>query len=82
MTENRQIIIDSLPEDKLAQSNYALRPVPLAEPGDDQVLCQTLANCIAAGTRAGLLVNRRLRMEGFLLFDFIDRYEQARAELR
>lgn len=29
----------------------------------------------------GLLVNKRLRMEGFLLFDFAKRYAEARAEL-
>ena len=30
----------------------------------------------------GLLVNKRLRMEGFLVFDFADRYGAARAELK
>ena len=29
----------------------------------------------------GLLVNNRVRMEGFLVFDFADRYDQARAEI-
>ena len=29
----------------------------------------------------GLLVNNRVRMEGFLVFDYADRYDQARAEL-
>ena len=29
----------------------------------------------------GLLVNNRVRMEGFLLFDYADRYDEARAEL-
>lgn len=29
----------------------------------------------------GLLVNNRVRMEGFLVFDYADRYEQARARL-
>ncbi len=29
----------------------------------------------------GLLVNNRVRMEGFLVFDYADRYETARAEL-
>lgn len=29
----------------------------------------------------GLLVNNRVRMEGFLVFDFADSYEAARAEL-
>ena len=30
----------------------------------------------------GLLVNKRLRMEGFLVFDFADRYAEARADLK
>jgi NADPH-dependent curcumin reductase CurA len=29
----------------------------------------------------GLLVNNRVRMEGFLVFDYADRYDQARGEL-
>lgn len=29
----------------------------------------------------GLLVNNRVRMEGFLVFDYADRYDEARAEL-
>ena len=29
----------------------------------------------------GLLVNNRVRMEGFLVFDFLERYEEARAEM-
>jgi NADPH-dependent curcumin reductase CurA len=29
----------------------------------------------------GLLVNNRIRMEGFLVFDYADRYDEARAEL-
>ncbi len=54
MTENRQIIIDSLPEDKLLESNYVLRTVPQPEAEEGQVLCRTLAISISAGTRAGL----------------------------
>ena len=30
----------------------------------------------------GLLVNKRLRMEGFLVFDHLDRYAEARADLK
>lgn len=30
----------------------------------------------------GLLVNNRVRMQGFLVFDFEDRYDQARAQLQ
>ncbi len=54
MTTNRQIVLDSLPEDKLTEANYRLLegPVPPLEPG--AVLCRTLAIQIAAGTRAAL----------------------------
>ena len=54
MTDNRQIIVDSLPEDALEASNFALRTRPLPEPGEGQVLCRTLALTIGAGQRAGL----------------------------
>ena len=30
----------------------------------------------------GLLVNNRVRMEGFLVFDFADRYDEAAAQMR
>ena len=30
----------------------------------------------------GLLVNKRLTMRGFLVFDFADRYEEARGRIR
>ncbi|MCH2352320.1 MAG: NADP-dependent oxidoreductase [Pseudomonadales bacterium] len=30
----------------------------------------------------GLLVNKRLRMEGFLVFDYVDQYESARSQLK
>jgi NADPH-dependent curcumin reductase CurA len=30
----------------------------------------------------GLLVNKRIRMEGFLVFDYTSQYEQARAEIK
>jgi NADPH-dependent curcumin reductase CurA len=38
----------------------------------------------AAGPRGvpGLLVNNRVRMEGFLVFDYLARYDEARAELK
>ncbi len=54
MTENRQIIIDSLPTDRLEPENYALRTVEVPAPGDGEVLCRTLAITIGAGQRAGL----------------------------
>jgi len=52
--DNRQIVIDSLPDGKLAESNYKLTasPIPATQNGD--VLCQTIAITIGAGTRAGL----------------------------
>ena len=54
MTENRQIVIDSLPTDRLEPGNYAVRTVEAPAPGDGEVLCRTLAITIGAGQRAGL----------------------------
>ena len=54
MPDNRQIIITSLPEDRLAESNYALRTTAAPAPGPGEVLCRTLALAISAGARAGL----------------------------
>ena len=54
MTENRQILIDSLPKDKLEIGNYRLESGPIPEPADGQVQARTLALTVAAGTRAGL----------------------------
>jgi NADPH-dependent curcumin reductase CurA len=54
MTENRQVLIDSLPEDKLQESNYRLASTNAPSPGDGEVLCRTLVVTIGAGTRAGL----------------------------
>ncbi len=54
MTENRQVLIDSLPEGKLEESNYRVESHPIPEPEDGQVLCRTLRLTIGAGTRAGL----------------------------
>lgn len=51
---NRQIIIDSLPDDKLAVEDFALQTVPVPEPGSGDVLCRTLALTVGAGQRAGL----------------------------
>ncbi|HYD09926.1 MAG TPA: NADP-dependent oxidoreductase, partial [Acidimicrobiales bacterium] len=47
------------------------------------VVSQYDTNDPAPGPRGvpGLLVNNRVRMEGFLVFDFSDRYDSARAEL-
>ena len=52
--ENRQIVIASLPEGKLAPEHFALRTAPAPTPGDGEVLCRTLALTVAAGQRAGL----------------------------
>jgi len=54
MTENRQVMIDSLPDGKLQESNYRIETSPAPEPEADEVLCRTLAVTIGAGTRAGL----------------------------
>ena len=52
--DNRQIVIESLPRDKLAADNFALRSEPAAQPGPGEVLCRTLVPTVGAGQRAGL----------------------------
>ena len=52
--DNRQILIDSLPEEKLAESNYKLTVGDMPIAGDGEVICKTIAITIGAGTRAGL----------------------------
>jgi len=52
--ENRQVLIDSLPDEKLTADNYKLVTTEAPEPGDDEVLCRTLLTTVAAGSRAGL----------------------------
>ena len=52
--ENRQIVIASLPADKLAPENFALRQGPVPTAGQGEVLCRTVALTVAAGQRAGL----------------------------
>jgi len=52
--ENRQIVIESLPTDKLDVGHFALRTVPVPAPGDGEILCRTLALTVGAGQRAGL----------------------------
>jgi NADPH-dependent curcumin reductase CurA len=54
MSDNRQVLIDSLPDAKLAASNYKVVSAPMPVPGDGEVLCRTLMVTIAAGSRAGL----------------------------
>lgn len=54
MTENRQILIASLPSGALSEEDFELRSGPAPEPGEGEVLCRTLALTIGAGQRAGL----------------------------
>jgi NADPH-dependent curcumin reductase CurA len=54
VADNRQILIASLPDDSLAESNFELRTSAVPEPGDGEVLCRTIAITIGAGQRAGL----------------------------
>ena len=54
MRENRQILIDSLPEDKLTESNYRLDTNEISKPGKEEVLCKTLVISVGAGSRAGM----------------------------
>ncbi len=52
--ENKQILIDSLPQGKLQTSDYRLATVPVEQPGEGEVLVRTTAFAVTAGTRAGL----------------------------
>ena len=52
--ENRQVLIDTLPEGKLAADNYKLVSGPIPIAAEHEVLCRTLMVTIAAGSRAGL----------------------------
>ncbi len=54
MTVNTQVLIDSLPQGKLTADNYRIAEGPVPEIGDGEVLVQTTAFAITAGTRAGL----------------------------
>lgn len=54
MTENRRILIDSLPDGALETSNYDMVTESVPVPGSDEILCRTLAISIDAGSRAGL----------------------------
>ena len=51
---NAQILIDQLPQGKLAADHYRMVDSPAPSPGDGQVLVRTQAFAITAGTRAGL----------------------------
>lgn len=54
MDKNQQILIDSLPQGKLAAENYRFESTEIPVVGDDHVLVRTSAISISAGTRAGL----------------------------
>ena len=52
--KNRQVVIESLPEDKLSVDNFALRTDSVPDPGQGEILCRTLALTVGAGQRAAL----------------------------
>ena len=52
--QNRQIVIESLPQDKLELANFAMREVEVPSLSAGEVLCRTLALTVGAGQRAGL----------------------------
>jgi NADPH-dependent curcumin reductase CurA len=54
MAQNLQVLIDSVPTDKLAVDNYRVARSPILKLGDGEVLINTTAIAITAGTRAGL----------------------------
>ena len=54
MPNNQQVLINSLPSGKLQTSDYRLADAPMPTPGDNEVLIETSAFAITAGTRAGL----------------------------
>ncbi len=51
---NRRMLIASLPDDRLASTDFALDIAAVPEPDAGEVLCRTLALTIGAGQRAGL----------------------------
>lgn len=54
MTQIEQVLIDSLPKNKLQEDNYRLAQSELPDPGAGEVLVQTTAFAVTAGARAGL----------------------------
>ena len=52
MSKNTQVLIDSLPQGKLSESNYKLVESPMPEASEGEVLVKTIAFAITAGTRA------------------------------
>lgn len=54
MSDNRQILVSTLPEGTLAAEHFELVSGPIPEPADGEVLCRTVALTMGAGQRAGL----------------------------
>jgi NADPH-dependent curcumin reductase CurA len=54
VSQNTQVLIDSLPSGKLQSNNYRVQESPVPLPGPEEVLVKTIAVAITAGTRAGL----------------------------
>jgi NADPH-dependent curcumin reductase CurA len=54
MPDNRQVLLETLPDGKLTAGDYLLVTTPAPEPGDGEVLVRTLVITIGAGQRAGL----------------------------
>ena len=52
--QNRQVLIDNLPEGKLRESDYKIVSSELPDVKHDEVLIKTISFAITAGTRAGL----------------------------
>ena len=54
MSQNQQVLIDSLPQGRLEASHYRMEENPMPQIEAGQVLVKTTAFAITAGTRAGL----------------------------
>jgi len=54
MTQNQQVLINALPQGKLAATDYRMVTTTVPEVGESEVLVKTMAFAITAGTRAGL----------------------------
>ena len=52
--KNIQILIDSLPTNKLEATNYRINEAEMGRLGDEEIRVRTIAFAITAGTRAGL----------------------------
>ena len=52
--KNIQVLIDSLPTNKLEATNYRINEAEMGRLGDEEIRVRTIAFAITAGTRAGL----------------------------